>query len=1146
MLEPSRFIIMYMFVAFALVSAWGCCGAKLSLHALNMAGGMGGTSVFNDPMERPSAVTYVDDDGRSRVALTGSCYGGHVCAVSCLLGGSQAMYCPAVVDLSANLPALANINMTRLSSVIVMDDQGARKLVIAGEKHAPGPLMRSHVVVANLTVGGGLVASHEFQGCGSAFCGREVRVGTSHLGHILLVSNSNKPLLLGFTLSGVSVIPGTDLTTGGGPLNAVSNTGIEPRFTVDVATGRGLAISSHNIGAAMLLCFWPFTITGATTRTLYGHSCTTSYTPPVPAITTPVFDAAEATTMVGFNNGTVVLFRLNWSTKVLSSTVIAGMPDFSVPPPGFSSPPPPQGMPPMLFGDFELWPQIVGGAPSMLFTASAYGLTYVAQLDDAASSVIESTNSSHIIGLTPPSFPTMISAQGAVGWNGGLFLGWDTGANEFLPVALVTPPANALSLSPATVVPLAFAAQPPPFGPVDVLDPTRIGGMFNVSGAADDDLAWLGLLGASLSWSITNGYQSCDVFESRTTGTFAFDPPWISGYGLTNSVVLKHEAGANEWALSVSDAGVTGAMLGEIARTALSMHCQDGDVRLPPTTAKNITFVVRDMFGTLAPPLSVYMPEPQADAIFAPKFVSSAGEWMTAGRSVTVRSAIMAAEVSTTDATRSSGLFDTSLTMQPIADPRLFANVTFTAGKTAGFAASDIVMVETGSIEVLVAGVGVYYEVEANPSEAGTFFIFPSGSARPAEPQLWAAPSPPPANGLDFGFTATNVSAEVVIAGLRSLAVYIGGSPVVSGMRTVELKYSYVYKPPALVRQVSMGSVMIDVAFSGVGPPPVFNMTACGDGVVNGDVEACDDGNTVNGDGCSDGCVVEPGYECFIPPIGSAPPTPPAPPSPPMPPSVPPSPPAPPMPVFRPSVCATVATNPGREQRSDLFEINTDPATSTVAWTAYFLAAVAIAVAAMTVYKRTMNSTEMPDNHVKASLFTKLVREHSVLGIIFVHRSDPFAAGPRVVALVLQLNITYATSVAILIMFKDEEGSITGYALSAIVSSLLSVLMGLALFKALAGGVVSALSFSALNAFLILGNELFLPKTLVDYHQSVLIAFAAGLFTDFTVVEPVTILIKRFLWLESSVFQLDESPAASPYKSAVAPMETYTEPVFCG
>ncbi|NIS37378.1 MAG: DUF4215 domain-containing protein, partial [Actinobacteria bacterium] len=35
----------------------------------------------------------------------------------------------------------------------------------------------------------------------------------------------------------------------------------------------------------------------------------------------------------------------------------------------------------------------------------------------------------------------------------------------------------------------------------------------------------------------------------------------------------------------------------------------------------------------------------------------------------------------------------------------------------------------------------------------------------------------------------------------------------------------------------------------------------CGDGVINGD-EACDDGGTATGDGCSDTCTIETGYVC--------------------------------------------------------------------------------------------------------------------------------------------------------------------------------------------------------------------------------------------------------------------------------------------
>lgn len=36
----------------------------------------------------------------------------------------------------------------------------------------------------------------------------------------------------------------------------------------------------------------------------------------------------------------------------------------------------------------------------------------------------------------------------------------------------------------------------------------------------------------------------------------------------------------------------------------------------------------------------------------------------------------------------------------------------------------------------------------------------------------------------------------------------------------------------------------------------------CGDGVRVSLVEECDDGNTISGDGCSSGCIIGPNYIC--------------------------------------------------------------------------------------------------------------------------------------------------------------------------------------------------------------------------------------------------------------------------------------------
>lgn len=40
-------------------------------------------------------------------------------------------------------------------------------------------------------------------------------------------------------------------------------------------------------------------------------------------------------------------------------------------------------------------------------------------------------------------------------------------------------------------------------------------------------------------------------------------------------------------------------------------------------------------------------------------------------------------------------------------------------------------------------------------------------------------------------------------------------------------------------------------------------VSICGDGIQRSDFgEKCDDGNSLNDDGCSDKCLIEDGYEC--------------------------------------------------------------------------------------------------------------------------------------------------------------------------------------------------------------------------------------------------------------------------------------------
>lgn len=45
------------------------------------------------------------------------------------------------------------------------------------------------------------------------------------------------------------------------------------------------------------------------------------------------------------------------------------------------------------------------------------------------------------------------------------------------------------------------------------------------------------------------------------------------------------------------------------------------------------------------------------------------------------------------------------------------------------------------------------------------------------------------------------------------------------------------------------------------GTPCTLNVIVCGDAIIEGS-EVCDDGNIINGDGCSSTCTVEFGYTC--------------------------------------------------------------------------------------------------------------------------------------------------------------------------------------------------------------------------------------------------------------------------------------------
>ena len=85
--------------------------------------------------------------------------------------------------------------------------------------------------------------------------------------------------------------------------------------------------------------------------------------------------------------------------------------------------------------------------------------------------------------------------------------------------------------------------------------------------------------------------------------------------------------------------------------------------------------------------------------------------------------------------------------------------------------------------------------------------------------------------------------------------------PFVVSKSLLYTPYSVLYAL-SLLSEVEYGFECFKMA---VGPDKCI--TLCGDGDIIYGVEACDDGNTQPGDGCSDTCEIEEGYFCIIDPI---------------------------------------------------------------------------------------------------------------------------------------------------------------------------------------------------------------------------------------------------------------------------------------
>lgn len=103
---------------------------------------------------------------------------------------------------------------------------------------------------------------------------------------------------------------------------------------------------------------------------------------------------------------------------------------------------------------------------------------------------------------------------------------------------------------------------------------------------------------------------------------------------------------------------------------------------------------------------------------------------------------------------------------------------------------------------------------------------------------------------------SVTMSDDSVVTG-KYTAPADGGSPDASGASSAS-------SIAATTGGTTVGSATIDAAIDAA----TTDSVVCGDGLVSG-VESCDDGNTLDWDGCSATCNREPGYACSTPNIGA-------------------------------------------------------------------------------------------------------------------------------------------------------------------------------------------------------------------------------------------------------------------------------------
>ena len=176
-----------------------------------------------------------------------------------------------------------------------------------------------------------------------------------------------------------------------------------------------------------------------------------------------------------------------------------------------------------------------------------------------------------------------------------------------------------------------------------------------------------------------------------------------------------------------------------------------------------------------------------------------------------------------------------------------------------------------------------------------------------------------------------------------------------------------------------------------------------------------------------------------------------------------------------------------------------------------------------------------PPAYAPASFGTKLVHEHSVVGIYVCYPSDPFAPITRAVSLVLATNVVLLYSHLTHAVFESHAGTgsllvlvcLLGVPLGEVMNGALAWLVrvqphrGARMLLAAVADVVAAIlaaTLLVLNVVLLAVPILVSRDRLDPRSQNVMVSTLCVILADLGVCEPLLVAIKYWIWGETRVY----------------------------